>query len=230
MKLLVWNIRQGGGSRRQRIADCMRAHNPDIVALIEFLPSTSAPLLDAGFEYRICTKRNGFDFAVCVLSKTPIRTLPSGIPVLDDSGLWLEIVLPAHGFAFGVVHVPTKSRTVMKRFLDALVQVAARTVGDPFLLVGDFNTGIGPADGPMNNFGDVDRFLALQECGFSDLWRRFHGDGIEHTWCRNEKSYRIDHALASPGLLPRVRSCGYSHQERTSGVSDHSVLLVEIET
>jgi exonuclease III len=117
----------------------------------------------------------------------------------------------------------------MKAFLSALVEVAKSKADDPFLFGGDFNTGIGPADGPLKNFGDVDRFTALQTVGFTDVWRHVHRDRIEHTWCRTEKSYRIDHALVSASLLARVRDCRYSHQERIDGVSDHSVLLVEIE-
>jgi len=233
VKLLVWNIRQGGGSRRrQRIIDCITNHGPDIVALIEFIPSTAELLLQSlravGFDDEICTTQNGFDYAVCVLSKTPISTLPSGISTLDDSGLWLEVTVPAHRFSFGVVHVPTKSQSKMKAFLTALVQVASLNADQPFIFVGDFNTGIGPADGPLNNFGDVDRFVALQRTGFTDAWRHVHGNKLEPTWCRDGKSYRIDHALASSGLLPRIRDCRYSHMERDSGASDHSALLIEI--
>jgi exonuclease III len=236
VKLLVWNIQQGGGPRRQRIADSLVTHAPDIVALIEFVPSTAGPLLqslkEAGFDSQICTKRNGFDYALCVLSKTPISTLPSGIPTLDDSGLWLEISVPAHGFSVGIVHAPAGPRIRMRAFLDALVHVATRKMGDPFLFVGDFNTGIGPADKPMNNCGDVDRFRAIQQTGFSDVWRHINADLIEHTYTNPQtgKRYRIDHTLASPGMLPRIRSCHYSHDERENRVSDHSLLIVEIET
>ena len=233
VKMLVWNIQQGGGPRQQRIADRIVAHNADIVALIEYVP-TPAPdsllqsLCSVGFKHWICSVRDGFNYAVCVLAKTPIYTRPSGNLLLDQSGLFLEITVPGHGFRFGVVHVPTKPRTRMKEFLTALVQLAASNRVHPFLFVGDFNTGIGPADGPMNNFGDVDRFAALLDNGFTDAWRHVHRERVEHTWCRNGKSYRIDHALASEILLPRIKGCCYSHEERERGVSDHSVLLVEI--
>jgi exonuclease III len=118
----------------------------------------------------------------------------------------------------------------MKDFLSALVQVGSSRTGDQFLFVGDFNTGIGPADGPLKNFGDVDRFIALQATGFTDAWRHIHGDMNDYTyqWPRSGESYRIDHALASSRLLPRIRDCRYSHAERISGVSDHSVVLMEI--
>jgi exonuclease III len=230
----VWNIRQGGVRRRERIADAIIAHSPDIVALIEFVPSTAQPMLrllrDTGFHYCLSTRRNGFDYCVCVLSKTPISVRPSGIPALDDSGAWLEVHVPEYGFSFAAVHAPTK-RGKMRAFLDAILQVASAGSGAPFLFVGDFNTGIGPADGPLKNYGDVDRFLALQSAGFGDAWRHVNGDLIEHTYVfpRTGKRYRIDHALASRGLLPRIHSCRYSHEERITGVSDHSVLVVDIE-
>jgi endonuclease/exonuclease/phosphatase family metal-dependent hydrolase len=233
VKLLVWNIQQGGGPRRQRIAATIAAHNPDTVALIEFIPGACDPLirslLEAGLEHRVCTQRNGFDYALCVLSKTPLATVPSGHPLLDGSGLWLRTALPAHCFHLGVVHVPTKSRTVMKEYLTALVETASQSANDPLLLAGDFNTGIGPADGPLKNFGDVDRFMALQDAGFTDVWRLLHGDRSEHTWQRNGQAWRIDHALASSRLVPKIRSCRYSHDERLAGISDHSILLIDID-
>jgi len=36
MKILVWNIQQGGGSRKSRIADRIKSHDPDVIVLIEF--------------------------------------------------------------------------------------------------------------------------------------------------------------------------------------------------
>jgi hypothetical protein len=45
MKLLLGDIPQGGG--RQRIAACITPHNPDLVALLEFIPGTAGPLLQS---------------------------------------------------------------------------------------------------------------------------------------------------------------------------------------
>jgi hypothetical protein len=38
----------------------------------------------------------------------------------------------------------------------------------------------------------------------------------------------VDHAFATPSLMPRITSCRYSHVEREAGISDHSVVIVEI--
>jgi exodeoxyribonuclease-3 len=234
MKLLVWNIRQGGGSQRPRIVECILSHHPDLIALIEFDPGRVASLAEslrsAGFSHQLSTTRHGLNYAVCVLSKTSIHTSPSGIPTLDDSGLYLEVGVRAHQFTLCVLHAPTQVPR-MRAFLDAVVQAAAKNVLVPVIFVGDFNTGIGPADGPTGNFGGVDRFRAILATGFTDAWRHICGARREYTYTfpRTGQAYRIDHALASPSLLPRIRDCRYSHRERDDGVSDHSLLLVEIE-
>jgi hypothetical protein len=35
--------------------------------------------------------------------------------------------------------------------------------------------------------------------------------------------------FVSPSLMPRVVSCRYSHTERIAKVSDHSLMIIEIE-
>ena len=42
-------------------------------------------------------------------------------------------------------------------------------------------------------------------------------------------NWRIDHAFASPALAGSVRGCSYSHTERENRLSDHSMLLVDID-
>lgn len=39
---------------------------------------------------------------------------------------------------------------------------------------------------------------------------------------------RLDHAFATPSLRPRVTLCRYSHVERDAGVTDHSMVMVEV--
>ena len=50
MRLLAWNIRQGGGSRLARIADAMKRHDADIVVLSEYRGGPSAPRLCAALH------------------------------------------------------------------------------------------------------------------------------------------------------------------------------------
>jgi hypothetical protein len=50
MRLLAWNIRQGGGSRLLRIADALKRHDADIVVLSEYRGGPSAPRLVAALH------------------------------------------------------------------------------------------------------------------------------------------------------------------------------------
>lgn len=231
MKLLVWNIEQGGGPRQERIATSIAAHDADLVALIEFVPSTASPLLarlrGAGLQHHVCSERNGQDYAICVLANTPVKTRLSGSSLLNGCGLWLEVCVPARGFSAGIVHVPTKGNQ-KRPYCDALVEVAEKRCRDAFVFAGDFNTGRHPEDGDLRSLGCVDRFKSMQKAGFRDAWRHFHGDRKESTFAVKGKEYRIDHALVSAGLIRRLTACRYSHEERSAGESDHSVLLFEI--
>jgi exonuclease III len=137
----------------------------------------------------------------------------------------MEIEFPAYGFSVGAVHVPTK-KGQKRPYCDALVKAAASTKNAPLLLAGDFNTGRHPIDGDLRSLGGVQQFQSVLDSGFVDAWRRFHGDQQEYSYLTHGKAYRIDHALASRSLLPRVRSCDYVHEER---MSDHSALVLEID-
>ena len=50
MRLLAWNIRQGGGSRLPRIADALKRHDADIVVLSEYRGGPSALRLCAALQ------------------------------------------------------------------------------------------------------------------------------------------------------------------------------------
>jgi exonuclease III len=78
MRLLAWNIRQGGGSRLPRIAEALKRHDADIVVLSEYRGGLSAPRLCAALHalgYQHATTlvpppgRNG----VLVAARRPFR-------------------------------------------------------------------------------------------------------------------------------------------------------------
>jgi exonuclease III len=74
----------------------------------------------------------------------------------------------------------------------------------------------------------MDRMDAI---GFRDLWRHRYPDGREFTWYSHRgNGFRIDHAFLSPSLANRAGAVRYSHEERLAGLSDHSVLLLDLPT
>jgi exonuclease III len=120
------------------------------------------------------------------------------------------------------------------RFWDAVLQAAKSRLPEPFLFIGDWNTGAHWADETGKTFKCAEHFGRLSTSGWTDLWRFFHPGTTEYTWYSKLKGgargngFRLDHTFATPSLIPRVTSCRYSHTEREARVSDHSIMIVEL--
>ena len=149
---------------------------------------------------------------------------------------------PNDGFGFALLHVvcsgsrlndgaPGEAKT---RCGNAIVGAAEARLHEPFLFVGDFNTGAHRVDEVASTFACSAQFAKLSESGWTDMWRYHNTATTEWTWYSKFRGgargngFRLDHAFATPSLSPRITSCRYSHAERDAGVSDHSMLILEV--
>jgi exonuclease III len=144
------------------------------------------------------------------------RYLPVVIPAAD-----LEIVGlygPLQGDAYGAFWPAA---------LDALEARSSRNV----LVIGDFNTAESSVDTPVADFFCSNFFCDLPSRGYTDLWRHRVGrEAKEYSWLGPANPFRLDHAFGTRGVVDRLTHCAYSHTERESGISDHSLLTVELAT
>jgi len=247
MRLLSWNIQHGGGSRVARIIDALASHDPDVIALSEYRTrpgvAICAALASRGWLHIESTNPAGSDNGLCVLSRTPmVRARVCPAPP-ENSVRWLDVDFPEHGFGISVLHivcsvpklkdrVPGEAKT---RFWNAILGVAEARLDEPLMFVGDFNTGAHHLDEVGRTFVCAAHFVKLSSVGWTDAWRHHNPDTTEWTWYSRHKGgvpgngFRLDHAFATPSLRPRVVSCRYSHVEREAGVSDHSILVLEVE-
>ena len=187
------------------------------------------------------TRPTGNHDGIAVFSRTPIlrfRPCPAPSESLDR---WLDIDLPDYGFGIGILHImaagssaKAPSTVAKTRFWDAVLQAGETRLREPFMLLGDWNTGAHGLDESGKTFVCAGHFARLSAMGWVDLWRH-HNPGItEHTWYSKLKGgarrngFRLDHAFATPGFTPRVALCRYSHAERDAGVSAHSMMVVEV--
>ena len=150
----------------------------------------------------------------------------------------MEIAIPALGFSIGCTNIPGvnyEKRTQKAEYWNAVLAAAERRIADPFLFIGDFNTGKHRIDETGRTFHSAAKFRQLEESGWTDAWRHIHGAESEDTWYSRLKGgargngFRLDHAFVTPALLPRIGRCWYSHEEREAGISDHSILMVKVE-
>jgi exonuclease III len=246
MKLLTWNIRHGGGARLARIVEEIAAHDADVIALTEYRTGPGRELCielsDRGWPHVETTGGIGNANGIAVFSRTPVRRSRPFSAAPEQRLRWLDVDLPEYGFGLSVLHIMAAGSSrkhpaniAKARFWDAVLLAAEAQRQDSRLLVGDWNTGAHRVDEAGRTFVCSEHFLKLSEIGWTDLWRH-HNPGLnEWTWYSTLKGgargngFRLDHAFSTPVLLPRISSCRYSHREREAGISDHSMMLVEIE-
>ena len=244
MLLLCWNILQGGGARRARIVEEVTAYDPDVIALTSFRARPGAALKEGlgerGWEFCETTdppeNRNG----IAVFARAAMRRRPCAAP-RGESARWLDLDLPEFGIGIGVLHImaaaagkKSPEAAAKLRFWDAVLEAAAARLREPFLFLGDWNTGLHRLDEPGSLFIGAEHFARLSALGWTDLWRHHNPGDTEFSWYWKAhgvrgNGYRVDHAFASPALAARVRACRYSHTQRDAGISDHSLMLVEVE-
>jgi exodeoxyribonuclease-3 len=246
MELLSWNIQHGGGTRLARIAEEIAAYDPDVIALTEFRVGPGAALREEfarrGWPHVETTNPTANQNGIAVFSRTPLRRMRRRPARREDAVRWLDLELPDYRFSLCVLHIMAAGSSqrhpiniAKTRFWDAVVRAAEARLDQPFLFAGDWNTGAHRLDESGKTFVCAGHFGKLSEIGWTDLWRRHNPGTTEWTWFSKLKGgvrgngFRLDHAFATPSLLPRVKSCRYSHVEREAGISDHSMLIVEVE-
>jgi exonuclease III len=238
VRVLAWNLLHGGGKRVPALAEAIAVHEPDLVVLAESRSGPDQRLIDLlaprGLVHHAQTTAPAGKNGVLVLSRTPLasRVVPAG-PMYAQR--WLELDLAEHGFSVLACHVPPKISIGVhqkRAFWHTLLEHAEQRIDEPALIIGDLNTGAPFVDEHRATLYCAEEFQRLEQLGWTDAWRRFHGKTTkEWTWVyprRRSYGYRLDHAFCSPGLVPRLLDCRYSHEEREARLSDHSILLVDI--
>jgi exonuclease III len=232
VRLLAWNIRQGGGSRLIGIMAAIARHDADVLILSEYRGGDSADRLLVALKasgYRHVTRlvpplgRTGVLIAsrrrfvergpVCARVEEPWRLVDVDLGVLRLTGVYMPNLL--------------KKVPYWQTLVDAF---GARATGDA-LAIGDFNTCRAYVDEPGAIDATAHFMDRMDAIGFRDLWRHRYPDGREFTWYSHRgNGFRIDHAFLSPSLANRAGAVRYSHEERLAGLSDHSVLLLDLPT
>jgi exodeoxyribonuclease III len=232
MRILAWNIRQGGGSRLSRIVAALATHHADVLVISEYRGGDSgarlrAALREAGYTHASTARPPPGGNGVLIAARHPFD---EGAP-LDGAGPEPYRIVRAY---FGPlrlygVYMPNLLKKVP--YWEALIAaLAAEPLMAEAVAIGDFNTCRAYVDEP----GAIDpcaHFLdAVEAIGFCDLWRRRYPDGREFSWYSTRgNGFRIDHAFLSPALAGRAGVIRYSHDERLGGLSDHSPLILDLE-
>ncbi|HEX5328186.1 MAG TPA: endonuclease/exonuclease/phosphatase family protein [Acetobacteraceae bacterium] len=230
MRLLTWNIRQGGGSRLERIAAALLRHDADVLVLTEYRGG------EAGRRLRELLNRLGYAHLSGVVPP-PGRNgvLIAARDAFDGCGLlcaelpepWKIVEADFAGFSLAGVYMPNLRKKVP--YWQALMTSLTARAARPMVAIGDFNT----CRAYLDEAGATDltaHFMdAMEAIGFVDVWRRRYPDGREYSWFSTRgNGFRIDHAFCSIGLAGLVGDIRYAHHDRISGISDHAPLILDL--
>jgi exodeoxyribonuclease III len=229
-KVVSWNIRHGGGSRLPLLLDVLRRHGSDLVVLTEFRNNENGRVLrsflaEQGLVHQVAGDAAPRVNTLLVASRDPIEILDTIDLAEPDQARC--ILLRVGDFHLGAFYFPQLKAKVS--LFEFILRKTPGLIGEPTLLVGDFNTGKHFLDEDKTTFTVPFYLDRMEAAGWTDAWRHFHPGGREYTWYSTHgNGFRIDHAFASPSLLPRLSRVEYSHEERLSRASDHSVLMVDL--
>ncbi len=148
MRLVSYNILDGGEGRADPLAEVIEAQRPDIVALIEadFMWALERIANRLKMDFIHAPGKKG---SVALLSRWPIRdTINHGLlrPAFTKSMLEATVLTPEGALAFGVVHLHAHALENDERKREAEVAqvldifAGRRQSNTPHLLMGDFNS------------------------------------------------------------------------------------------
>jgi len=234
MRLVTWNIRHGGNSKRLNgILDALQDHDADIIVITEFRNKPDVPLearlRERGWNWVSTTNPPSGINGILVASRFEMVDVGYDQLAPKPQERWLDVRFPKHGLSLSGVHIPGAGDKWDKRaYWRELVTIGKERVSDNHILVGDFNTGR-KIDAEGTPFKYAEFMDDLEAQGWVDAFRSNYPDAREFTWFSSAgNGFRLDYAYLSPGLAPFLVSVRHSQVERDSKLSDHAPLVLDL--
>lgn len=156
LRLISWNVCQGGGERITRQVEYLATQNPDVIALQEVFVNTDAEyrvrLHGFGYHYAVssfdvmpdCREKNGARrYGELALSRWPLTPITADFDIpWPERVLSVNVNSPHVAFDLHVLHVPNGSNhgEIKIETFEGLYEGLSRHVGHPRVLCGDFCT------------------------------------------------------------------------------------------
>jgi len=234
IKLLSWNILQGGGKRAADIRAHIEALQPDIVTLQEFRNGKAAPIIlealnSLGLSHQHIVDTSAAKNTVMLAANMPFETKPWAADL--DARLCVHASFELHNdettsLDIFAGHLPQKRAQVP--YLDALGKIDVNEY-DAALIIGDLNCGIPFEDSETKSFVNTHMFQGLLRNGWTDTWRERNPTTKEYTWISSRgNGYRYDHCLANAKADSMIDKVEYVQSMREQGCSDHAAIIVEL--
>lgn len=248
MRIVTFNIKDGGSHRENLIIEVLTAVQPDLILLQEVTHPNLVQDLGTRFKMEFAIAKGHSLRHVALLSRFPIRSSFSSTPVPGLSRDFLAATIessPLQTLAVFVVHLAAQPFAVFEwlRQLEirAVLRNTARFSTLPCLLAGDFNS-VSPMDRPilktlpwhlkMMLLLQANRFPqrvipTVQTAQFFDCFRLLHTDP-GYTLPPPVPTIRFDYLFANSPLKSLLQNCFVvQHPQAVEFASDHYPLAAD---
>jgi exodeoxyribonuclease III len=234
LRVLSYNIWEGGGNRLSVLVDIIHRQHPDAVALMEANSRANAIALARNLEMDLVFGEANSECHIAWLSRLPIlRSENHRLTTLSKTLLEIEVTWDGIPLRLFATHLASRHDSQQPaEEIRAILHVLARLENRPHLLVGDLNAlqpgdPIGaPPTGTVKR-GDAadgarrDAIRLILEAGYVDCYRTLHPQAPGHTYPTVAPWLRLDYIFASPQSAPRLYACDFVAGEAAAQASDH---------
>jgi exodeoxyribonuclease III len=246
LRVMTYNILEGGSERIPYIRDVIRGQSPDVIAIQEANDRDLIESLARELEMRLVYGEANSAFHMAWLTSLPIRRSENHrLPVLRKTLLELEVVWEGQPLRLYNLHLKANAEDEDQRLeeIQAVLRVIGPASAEPRLFMGDFNS-IGPYDRYLSDIQFRDEDIAYAErayrlprlvipavlaAGYVDVFRTLHPDGAGYTTKTPTPVVRIDYIFASPSLAARAVSCDRVEGSLPVYASDHLPVRADFE-
>ena len=216
MRVLTWNIWNGGEGRVDAIERVLREQDADVVALQEASDREIVEALGSRLGMEVVYGEANRAFAVAWLSRLPMTgTRNHRLPVLEKTLLEVQV----DGLSLFATHLSAGRTKAHEPHRVAEAEAILTLIADADLLVGDFNAvhpdddiGLPPPEEELEHVSRRPIELVL-DAGFVDCFRELHPSERGWTYLSWHPWARLDYVFAQriPGSCDVVETRASDH-------------------
>ncbi len=248
LRVLSYNILEGGEDRLAHIANVIASQQPDVVALLEANERTNAETLARQLGMHLTFGEANSPYHVAWLSRHPvIREENYRLAVLAKTLLKIEVQWEGSPLALFATHLQHGRSPEQEQYrgmeMQAILEILRAHSEQPHMLMGDFNS-LAPTDIPdianhlitsPNKSEELmqegqfvrDVIPVLLQAGYVDSYRTLHLSTPGYTYKLPRPSLRLDYIFIPPTLTSRLQACDVVTGQEAEIASDHLPILAE---
>lgn len=240
VRVLTYNLQEGGGDRLDRIAAVVRRQRPDAVALQEVTSEERARFLAQELEMQLVFGETNIPCHIAWLSRFSIRRSESyRFPTLSKGLLEVEVDVLGDPLRLFTTHLASRhDAQTPDQEISVVLEVLRHSSDTPHVLAGDLNS-LRPGDsvgqpplgeekrGDARDGAPRKTIQSILDAGYTDCYRAVHPYKRGYSYPSPAPWLRLDYIFASAHMAPCLRDCDVVQDAEAVLASDHLPVWAE---